>query len=137
MLQLLSLNVAGKRYMQKVMKWSEDPWFEKLGVVVLGTASLGGQGVDCEDDAESTVYTLPAGFTFASAQRCPTEVSADTFFVNNFEGVYEFGGIDYKVGFAWDAITDILSQDSGQALLDLNLMILVPMFTSIHVVFCL
>ena len=137
MLQLLSLNVAGKRYMQKVVKWSEDPWFEKLGVVVLGTASLGGQVVDCEDDAESTVYTPPAGFTFASAQRCPTEVSADTFFVNNFEGVYEFGGIDYKVGFAWDAITDILSQDSGQALLDLNLMILVPMFTSIHVVFCL
>ena len=62
-------------------------------------------------------------------------MSADAFFVNNFEGVYEFGGIDYKVGFAWDAITDILGQESGQTLVDLNLLILVPMFTSVHVAF--
>lgn len=122
--QLLAFNPAGKKYMQKVMKWTDDPWFEKLGVVMLGTATADQEVIACDDD-DAHDCPLPDMFSCTSIKRCPTELTANAFFGNNFDGVYELTGVDYQVAFAWDAVSDILDQEYEFAIVDVNFLTLV------------
>ena len=123
-LQVVSINPAAKKYMQKVVKWTDDPWYEQLGAVVMGTTAISKQN-GTEAIASDDMCTLPTHFSFTSTKSCPTEVPASLFFINDFDGVYEFKDIDYSVSFAWDAVSDVLKQTCDSALMDLTLQFLV------------
>ena len=78
--QLVTFTPSSKKYMQKVLKWSEDPWFEKIGVVMVGNTYVQPtEGViDC--DVSTHPCPLPNDFSFTTRSPYPVELSVDSFF---------------------------------------------------------
>ena len=125
-LQVVSMHPSAKRYMQRAIKWSADPWNEKLSVVFLGQVAPENEviAVDDDDDDHGGSYKqLTSSFTFSSTESFPSELLASNFFVCNFDGVYKLDDVSYKSVFALDGVNN--STGDTLELCDLSLRILV------------
>lgn len=116
LIQLLSFTPARKQYMQKVMKWSDDPdpWFEKVGVVVIGKAVAGpldGVAVDCDESPNPSA--LPADFCASFTGFYPTEIDVDTFFKTDPTRICQFHAVNYRTQFAASSIGDLEMENLG------------------------
>ena len=122
LVQLVTFTPSTKRYMQKVLKWSEDPWMEKVGVVVLGKTSLHPSVPIIDVDMCDALVPLPGDFHFCSTTSYPTEISVDDFFKTGFSCVYKLEDIDYETVFSVSSVANT-ADDFGDV--DLALMCLV------------
>lgn len=105
LVQLVTFSPGAKRYMEKVVKWVDDPWHGKRGVVNLGKVSMP-RTIDLIDcDERATPQPLPPDFCFSTTAPYPTEMSTDVFFKADFDYIYKLHGAEYKTVFAPSAIT--------------------------------
>lgn len=118
--QLVTFNPSSKKYMQKVLKWSEDPWFEKIGVVMVGNTYVQPtEGViDC--DVSIDPCPLPNDFSFTTRSPYPVELSVDSFFKTDFECVYLLQNVDYQTVFSTNALRYLEADDAN--ITNVNLM---------------
>lgn len=119
-MQLVSYQPASKRYMQKVVKWSEDPWSQMSSVCILGETTsrpMDGEVISLEDT--DLPQSLAVDFQFSSSACCLTEIPISDFFLFNFEGTQELRDVDHVTTFALPCDA---STDGDTALVDLNLL---------------
>lgn len=111
--QLVTFTPSSKKYMQKILKWSNDPWFEKLGVVVMGHTIVNSPDpiIDCDEPLRP--LPLPAGFSFATVTSYPSEIPVDVFFKMKFDCVYQLADVDYNTVLSPSIREMLESTDAG------------------------
>lgn len=105
--QLITFTPCSKKYMQKVLKWSTDPWFEKIGVVMVGNTVVQPSEVCIDCDSSLCPCPLPDDFSYTTSSTYPTEIPVSSFFKTDFEFVYSLEHVDYQTVFSTSALTNI------------------------------
>lgn len=111
--QLVTFTPSSKKYMQKILKWSNDPWFEKLGVVVMGHTTVTGQDQIIDCDQPLRPLPSPADFSFATVTSCPSEIPVDCFFKMKFDCIYVLADVDYNTVLSPSIRETLDSTDAG------------------------
>lgn len=111
--QLITFTPSSKKYMRKVLKWSTDPWFEKVGVVMVGNTVVQPTEVCIDCDSSICPCPLPVDFSYTTSSTYPTEISVDNFFKTDFEFVYSLEHVDYETVFSTSALNNIDNDDVG------------------------
>ena len=92
LLQLVTLKPASKKYMERVVTWFKDDWYERVGVYSFGTTSVPAI-VDLECDASdgsqssTSVRHLPPTFSVNVAAGTMEAVPVEMFFACGFENL--------------------------------------------------
>lgn len=103
-IQVVDTRPSGKKYMQRVMGWSEDQWHDAVGVLTLGNHVAAGAVAGTEP------LPLPPDFKYECGQGTLEPLQLSVFFKHNFECVYKLS--------AWRSSK--FSMDSIHAVMDVE-----------------
>ena len=121
LLQLVTLKPSSKRYMERVVSWSKDDWFERVGVYSFGTTKVLPL-VDLEDDSSpenakvpQVPQPLPGTFQRTLGAGTVEAVPADVFFACGFEHIQQFQLVEPRCEFCLDDLqsaSDLFDSDT-------------------------
>lgn len=114
LLQLVALRPANKKYMERVVSWSTDNWYEQVGICSFGITTIRQTTIDVDaaDCSSSQVCQLPTDFCGTFVSSSIEAFPVDAFFTFGFENVQKFSKVDFGCEFSIDAVESAVA-DSG------------------------
>ena len=113
LVQLVTLRPANKKYMERVVSWSTDQWYEQVGVCSFGVTRISQTIIDVDADCSpSQVCLLPSDFCGTFASSSIEAFPVDAFFAFGFENVQKFSKVEFGCEFSMDAVESAVA-DSG------------------------
>ena len=87
--QIVCVRPEGKRYMQRAVGWNvEQHWLDQVAVLVMGTTCIQSAVVDCEEDADTSLVSLPDDFSQEVQAGNIQAFPMQAFFKFQFDNVY-------------------------------------------------
>ena len=127
LLQLVTLKPASKKYMERVVTWFKDDWYERVGVYSFGTIKVPAV-VDLECDASdgahsstSVCHLPPPTFSTNVAAGTMEAVPVEMFFTCGFENLLQFSNVEPKLLFSLDAIESLSDSTDAEPQLTTDL----------------
>ena len=118
--QLVSRQPGSKKYVQKIVGYGEDAWYEQSAIVPLGRVEVESEVVLLDAPQPTSLLPLPDGVSIPGA--ASTEAHAlpvREFFKFGFSNIYKFSDVEHSCELSMDAIEsaaageDPMSDDEG------------------------
>ena len=103
--QVVTFSPSGKKYMQRVVGWAHDRWYESIGVVRLGNVNVFGD--------KPELKPFPFDFTVDVGRGEFSALPVKAFFQFGFDHVFHFGQVQTAREFCAEAIETVAEEEAA------------------------